>query len=74
MMYLLRASNVVDELAHVRRGWKFWTSIGVLAILAADIATGLLNFPIRLLLLQIEVLLAESIIAKRWTKSNMTSG
>jgi hypothetical protein len=41
------------------RQWSFWSLLGVAFIIAVDIATNLLDFPIRLLLLQVEVWLAE---------------
>lgn len=45
--------------------WSFWSLVAIAFVLAADVATNLLDFPVRLLLLQVEVWLAERVWRNR---------
>jgi hypothetical protein len=46
--------------------WSFWSLLAIAFFLAIDIATNLVDFPIRLLLLQFEVWLAERVWRHRF--------
>jgi hypothetical protein len=47
--------------------WSFWSFLGIAFFLAVDVATNMLDFPLRLLLLQVEVWLAERVWRNRRT-------